>query len=204
MKILSIRVLVVLAIVLFPIVNLYSQKSEAKPTKKQIEWFDKKDWLLGVKGTPDASLDIATFALHYTKHPERWKKVFEFLRDNDLNTLPLGKQTLGDDITVNVQEYMTREPGNEVFEGHRKYIDLQYVVSGRELQAFANINDTIETIDTYNEKKDVGHYKVAVVNYHVIRPNQFTIFFPADIHLPNIQYGEKEKVRKVVFKIPVD
>lgn len=54
------------------------------------------------------------------------------------------------------------------------------------------------------KKRDVAHDKVPVIEYHVVRPNQFTIFFPDDIHMTNIQYGEKAKVRKVVFKIAVD
>ncbi|MFV0469870.1 MAG: YhcH/YjgK/YiaL family protein [Dysgonomonas sp.] len=185
---------------------LYAEQTQKKDklTKKQSEWFNKKGWLQGISAQPDASIDIATFAHHYEKHPQRWEKVFKFISENDLASIPLGKQSLGDDVTVNVQEYTTIDPGKELLEGHKKKIDLQLVVTGRELQGYAKMKDTTETVNPYNEKKDIAHYKVPVITYHVIRANQFTIFFPDDIHFTNVQYGEKEKVRKVVFKIAVD
>ena len=193
-------------VILFPVTNINAQhsvKTKQEPSKEQ-RWFDEKKWLEGAVAFPDTGIDETIFASHYEKHPERWKKVFEFLKENNLSTLPLGKQSLGEDVTVNVQEYMTREPGNEQLEGHKKYIDLQYVVDGCELQGYAKLATALEVVNPYDEKRDVVHYKVPVIEYHVVRPDHFTIFFPDDIHMTNIQYGEKAKVRKVVFKIAVD
>lgn len=185
---------------------LYAQQNQKKEklTKKQSDWFAKKSWLQGSATHPDASIDACSFVHHYEKHPQRWDKVFKFISENDLTAIPLGKQSLGDDVTVNVQEYTTIEPGKELLEGHKKNIDLQLVVTGRELQGYAKMKDTTETVNPYNGKKDIAHYKVPVINYHAIRANQFTIFFPEDIHFTNVQYGEKDKVRKLVFKIAVD
>ena len=194
------------AVTLLPIGNISAQNlTKVKQlTLNDRKWFDGKKWLEGVPAQPDAGIDAATFAEHYKKFPARWEKVFQFLKENDLKTLPLGKQLLGDDVTVNVQEYVTRDPGNEQLEGHRRFIDLQYVVEGCELQGFAKIGTAVETVNPYNEKRDVAHFKVPVIEYHVIRSDQFTIFFPDDIHITNIQYGEKAKVRKVVFKVSVE
>lgn len=199
-------VLIVSFILLFPFVNLIAKDGvKAKQlSKQQQEWYDSKVWMQGVAASPDAGLDVMTFVNHYEKHPERWEKVFKFIKENDLETLPLGKQFLGDDVTVNVQEYITRDPGNEQLEGHQKYIDLQYVVEGCELQGYAKLFTATETVNPYDAKRDIAHFKVPVISYHVIRPNQFTVFFPDDIHMTNIQYGEKAKVRKVVFKVEVD
>lgn len=191
---------------LFPLAKIYAQDSaKTEPlSKKEQKWFDEKSWLQSAAASPDTSIDAMTFIRHYEKHPERWQKVFRFIKDNDFTALPLGKQSLGDDVTVNVQEYITREPGNEQLEGHKKYIDLQYVVDGCELQGYAKLSTALETVNPYDAKRDIAHFKVPVINYHIIRPNQFTIFFPDDIHMTNIQYGEKAKVRKVVFKVAVD
>lgn len=181
-----------------------ARNKKAGVSKKDTEWFNSKKWLEGIDASPDPSIDVATFVNHYKQHPERWQKAFRFLKENDLASLPLGKQDLGDGLTVNVQEYSTREPGNEWLEGHKKNIDLQFVVEGTELQGYAKISTAKENVNPYTEKKDVGHYLVPVIDYHVIRPYQFTIFFPDDIHITNIQYGEKAKVRKIVFKVSVD
>lgn len=198
--------LILSAVLLFPSAYLFAKEGvkTKQLSKKQQEWFDKKAWLQSVEALPDTGLDAVTFVNHYEKHPERWEKVFKFIKENDLAALPLGKQSLGDDVTVNVQEYMTREPGNEQLEGHRTYIDLQYVVDGCELQGYAKLVTASETVNPYDEKRDIAHFKVPVIEYHVVRPHQFTIFFPDDIHMTNIQYGEKAKVRKVVFKVAVD
>lgn len=201
----SFFMLILLVVVLLPVVNISAQKrvNVSQQSLNDQKWFDNKGWLEGVLAQPDTGIDVITFSAHYKRHSDRWKKVFRFIKENDLTNLPLGKQSLGDDVTVNVQEYITRDPGKEQLEGHQQYIDLQYVVDGYELQGYAKRSTAIETINPYNEKKDVAHYKVPIIEYHVIRPDQFTIFFPDDLHITNIQYGEKTKVRKVVFKILV-
>lgn len=181
-----------------------AQQNGDKASKKDVEWFNSRKWLEGLQASPDPSIDISTFAKHYKKHPERWAKAFVFLKENDLKSLPTGKQTLSEGLTVSVEEYTTREPGKEWLEGHKKNIDLQFIVEGCELQGYAKIQTAAEIVNPYTDKKDVGHYLVPTINYHVIRPYQFTIFFPDDIHMTNIQYGEKAKVRKIVFKVAVD
>ncbi|MBP1617033.1 MAG: hypothetical protein H6Q14_860 [Bacteroidetes bacterium] len=184
--------------------SLLLAKNPSKPTKAEIKWFEKREWAEGISAHPDSEIDIATFARHYKKHPGRWKRAFQFIRDHDLATLPLGRQDLGDGLTVSVEEYTTHDPEPEALEGHKIKIDLQYVVVGKELQGYAKITDTVATVDPYLEKKDVGHYKVKNITYHVAQPDRFMIYFPDDIHLTNVQYGDKAKVRKVVFKVWVD
>lgn len=176
---------------------------EKSLTKAEKNWYDKKEWLLGIKAQPNLSIDIATFARHYKAHPERWQLAFKFIKEHDLATLPLGKQVLSDDVTVNVQEYVTREPGEERLEGHRKLIDLQYMVAGKELHGSAKLSEGT-VVNPYSETKDVGHFTVPVITYYVATPERFSIYFPSDIHITNLQYGEKANVRKVVFKIKVD
>lgn len=203
-NLLRVRIVFSVLIVLSSLTLLSAQNNENKVSKKHKQWFYGKSWMEGVNAFCDPSIDIETFAEHYRKHPQRWQKVFKYIHDNDLSSLPLGQQTLGDDVKINVQEYTTRVPGKEQLEGHKKYIDLQYVVSGRELQGYAKLQAATETVNPYSPEKDVAHYKVPLITYHVIGANQFTIFFPNDIHLTDIQYGEKEPVRKVVFKIQVE
>ena len=186
--------------------NSFSQQgvTQANLSPQEKEWFVEKSWLQGADASYDPSLDVATFVKHYQEHPARWNKAFRFIRDNDLTSLPLGKQTLGDDVTVTVQEYTTKEPGKELLEGHKDYIDLQYIVSGLELQGYAKIEEANDTVKPYSASEDIALYTVPTITYHAIKPNHFTIFFPDDIHTTNIQYGEKAPVRKVVFKIKVN
>ena len=172
-------------------------------TKKQLHWFSEGAWLKGFSAKPDPSIDAVAFANHYQKFPARWDLVFKFISENDLKTLPLGKKVISDEVSINVQEYTTKEPGVERFEGHRANIDLQYVVSGKELIGIANRANAKEIV-AFDDKKDYAGFQVPSITLHVATPAHFFVFFPANIHLPGIQYGEKAAVRKVVFKIKFD
>jgi YhcH/YjgK/YiaL family protein len=197
--------LLVLCVVASALSSVFAaDANRQKPlTKKQLQWYNGRAWLKGISAQPDPTVDVATFVRHYAKHPGRWELAFKFMRENDLKTIPLGKKTLSDEVSVNVQEYTTREPGEERMEGHRKYIDLQYVVTGKELHGLVKIADAREVVP-YDEQKDYAGFQASAITFHVASPEFFSIYFPSDIHFPNIQYGEKAPVRKVVFKIKVD
>ena len=188
--------------VLFLFQNILGQNLE--DISKITSWYNSKTWLGGADLSPDPYIDIVSFSDHYNKHTERWNKVFAFIKENKLEELPKGKQRIDDNVTVSVEDYKTRGPGKEWLEGHKKNIDVQVIVSGKELQGTTKIYNATDTVNHYNIEYDVANFLVPTINYHVIRPKQFTIFFPDDIHITNIQYGEKEDVRKIVFKVAVD
>ena len=78
---------------------------------------------------------------------------FQFLMENDLATLQAGRIDLdGERLFALVQEYQTKNPGEGKWEPHRKYIDVQYMVSGSEFMGFANLQSL--TLGAYNAEKD--------------------------------------------------
>lgn len=178
----------------------YGQKG-----KKEVNvWFEAQQWQLGAKGEPSAAIDRAEFADHYKRFPLRWKTVFEFIKNNDLKALPLGQSRLSDDVTVNVQQYNTRLMDKpETYEQHAKMIDVQYVVTGRELHGTVKKNKAQLAI-TYNEKRDIAMYSAQKVPYQIIGEGEYSIFFPDDVHLTNIGYGSQTPIRKVVFKVKAE
>jgi len=173
---------------------------QRKATEKQLNWYNKKAWLEGINASPSPATDIALFASHYNKYPERWQLVFRFLRENNLSSLAPGKQQLSSDVTIIVQEYNTKAPGDELLEAHKKKIDLQYMVSGKELHGSAPLSETTES-KAYDASNDAGFYHSGKIKYYVASPEQFSIFFPTDAHIPNVQFGDKTTVKKIVFKI---
>lgn len=186
---------------------VYAQNAKTAKTtasdKVITEWFNKGDWKAGFKALPAPSVDKALFYDHYKKHPERWQKVFDYLKNNDLMKLPLGNTNLDDNIIVKVQEYTTHEFGDQVLEGHRKYIDFQYVITGCEFMGCGKLSEAKE-VSPFNEKKDWGGYNLPILPYYVANSGYFFIFFPQQVHLTNLQVGDKAPVRKIVFKIKVD
>ncbi|GAB6012113.1 NanQ anomerase/TabA/YiaL family protein [Viscerimonas tarda] len=188
-------------------VSLFAQRAEAQgkalseSEKKLLEWFDKGEWHKDVKAKPAVSVDKLTFARHYAKYPDRWKAVFDFMKNNDFATLPLGKIELNENVLVNVQEYTTKDFGDQRLEQHHKNIDVQCVVSGSEFMGTVKPSG-YEVQIPYNETRDVGFYKTKnITPYYQATNEYFFIFFPDDIHATNFQFGEKAPVRKVVFKV---
>jgi len=185
-------------------VNAQKQNSKDVVNEKTaIAWFDKGDWTQGFKAKPAPSVDKVLVYQHFKKHPERWIKVFNFLKNNDLTKLPVGKSNLDENITVNVQEYTTHEFGVQRLEAHRKFIDFLYVVKGCEFMGCGKLSEAKEVVP-FDATRDWGGYSLPMVPYYVATPDYFFIFFPSQVHLTNLQVGDKAPVRKLVFKIRVD
>jgi len=189
--------------------GLFGCKTSTDPSTwsdKQInKWFEKGDWLNGWAVKPDASINRRVFAISYFQHKERWDKAFTFLKESDLSNMELKRYDLdGNDLYVPISEYISKNEENARYEAHRKYIDIQYVVSGKELIGIAPISQQKDILEPYNEEKDIMFMTVnQVTNYHAA-PDRFFIFFPGDLHRPGLKDGENSPVRKAVVKVKVD
>jgi YhcH/YjgK/YiaL family protein len=102
------------------------------------------------------------------------------------------------------QAYLTKARPEGFFESHRRHIDVQVVVAGREV---------IEVIDAarsavhvpYDPERDFTHHADAA-GASVVRleAGDVAVFFPADVHMPGLRAdGTAVAVRKTVVKVPV-
>lgn len=149
---------------------------------------------------PDATINFKKVFEHYKQFPERWNSTFRFLTENDLSKLPLGRIDLSEDVYVAVSEYTTKNPENALYESHKKYIDLQYIVSGNEYIGLTN-DIAIPVTTPYNEQKDIAFYTFNGGELLLANPTKYFIFFPEDIHRPCVKVDNPSFVRKVVVKI---
>jgi len=201
--------LVVNIMALISFVGLMGSKSASDPatwSNKQIDrWFTKKEWAEGWSVTPDGSINRREFAVSYFKNRERWEKAFKFLKNIDLTKLEVKRYDIdGDNLFATVSEYMSKNEESAKFEAHRKYIDIQYVISGKEIINCAPLTTVKEVIVTYDATKDIEFVTVSkVVNYQAT-PSNFFIFFPGDAHRPGLKDGVNSMVRKIVVKVKVD
>ena len=76
----------------------------------------------------------------YTSISEWNKQIIRvYQRQLILRTLPAGKYPIdGDNIFALVSEYKTKSEAEGKLEAHRKYIDVQYVISGEELMGYVS------------------------------------------------------------------
>jgi YhcH/YjgK/YiaL family protein len=133
-------------------------------------------------------------------------QAFAYLRSGRAGTDAIGRHALdGDDLFVNIEEYTTKLRDQGRWEAHRKYADVQYVVSGCERMGYAVI-DGMAVEQAYDAEADVGFYTGNGVMLRV-PAGTFTVFMPQDAHMPCIadgSPGEPGAVRKVVVKVRVN
>jgi biofilm protein TabA len=130
-----------------------------------------------------------------------WKQAFDWLLS--LPEKPeLGKYPLmGDEMFAVVMEYDTVEPAESKFETHRKYVDLQFTISGGEGIAWEK-RSSLEPAGEYDDGTDLQFYKPAGYESRVqMNPGNFGIFFNSDAHLPKLADGKNPKVFKAVIKV---
>jgi YhcH/YjgK/YiaL family protein len=201
--------LILSIMVLISLFGLMGSKSVSDPAtwsnKKIDKWFAKNEWLNGWSVTPDASINRREFAVSYFKNKDRWDKAFKFLKNTDLLKLELKRYDIDDDnLFATVSEYISKNEETAKFEAHRKYIDIQYVISGKEVMNVAPIATVKEILVPYDATKDIEFVTVKEIVSFKANTDKFFIFFPGDAHRPGLKDGVNSPVRKIVVKVKVD
>ena len=134
-------------------------------------------------------------------HP-RLAAAFAYLRATDLANLAIGRHDIaGDEIFALVQEYRTKSDAEGFWESHRRYIDIQHVISGAEKMGYANLA-RLQARQPYDVEKDLLIHD-GEGDFFVVPAGMFTIFRPQDAHMPCLSPGAPTQVRKVVVKVAV-
>lgn len=166
------------------------------------KWFQKQPISNGLKPQVSYLTNQKEFAKQYQANKAIWDKSFEFMKNNDLEKMTPGKYPIdGENAFASITEIVDNPLEKTTWESHKKYIDLQYVISGSEKIGVAP-SATATVINPYNAQKDGANYKIDDGIYDVATPNVFYLFFPSNAHRPNIMVNE-EKVKKLVIKIKV-
>jgi len=165
------------------------------------QWFQDGKWSNDLSLKVHKSVDVCEFYSQYNKNKLFWDKAFTFLKETDLEHMAPGKYAIeGDSVYVSVAEGITRAIEEIKWEAHRRYIDIQYVVRGREKMGVAPVENA-EIISSFDEIRDIGFYNVTGGKYYVAEPGTLFIFFPNDVHRPGIQADMAEENKKIVIKI---
>ncbi|HEY9115725.1 MAG TPA: YhcH/YjgK/YiaL family protein [Bacteroidales bacterium] len=142
---------------------------------------------------------IENVALYESLHPGI-KTAFDFINKTDFSSFLPGKYELeGDKIFVLVNEYETKKASETYPEAHRKYIDIQLMVSGSEKFGYAAFSGQ-KVQSEYNLIKDIAFFN-SEVDFFELNPGMFAIFFKNELHQPGIFIGKPETVKKVVVKV---
>jgi YhcH/YjgK/YiaL family protein len=129
---------------------------------------------------------------------------FKFITEVFNQDTPDGRYNIkGPDLYALVQSYMTEAPENKKLESHRRYIDVQYIVSGKEVIGWLP-TEGLKAMTPYSEEKDVVYYHNSECMSHlVLTPGMFAVFYPHDAHRPGCFLDKPEQVRKIVVKVKI-
>jgi len=146
------------------------------------------------------------------RHLERYKGLHPLLAEGLLALQRLaaappadGRHELrGPQLYASISRYLTTDPSAKPFEAHRRYIDIQCVLAGRETLYWAEV-ERLQVQQEYSEGKDTAHYADpggAGIPLP-LEPGRFAVLFPEDAHKPGC-HAMKEgaaEVRKLVIKV---
>ena len=119
--------------------------------------------------------------------------------------IAIGRHELGGDNYANVECYNTKSPENCRPEAHKKYIDIQLLLSGKEELQFTDLAG-LSVAEQYDASRDIMFFDRPEfrMNSVILQKGFFAMLFPDEAHQPQMNYGnESLPVKKVVVKIRV-
>ncbi|MEH7252783.1 YhcH/YjgK/YiaL family protein [Neobacillus niacini] len=132
---------------------------------------------------------------------DKVNSAIEYIQTHDFANLQTGMHEVdGDELFFNLIEYETKAPEERFWESHKKYIDLHFILEGKEFVA----NELFERMSIkqeYDEQDDYFLLKGEVQSKVKLEKGDFMILYPSDVHMTGIKVDSGEKVRKLVFKI---
>ncbi|WP_299998861.1 YhcH/YjgK/YiaL family protein [uncultured Cedecea sp.] len=138
-------------------------------------------------------------------YPAAVAQAIRYLKGQDLQNMPAGRyQDSETGWLVQVLDLQTGFESENYPEAHRKFIDVQYLISGEEYIGVATDSTLVEIHQPYDATRDIIFYRHAPnETLLLMKPGNFAVFFPQDLHRPNCAVNEPGPTRKVVVKIPV-
>jgi YhcH/YjgK/YiaL family protein len=131
-------------------------------------------------------------------HPA-FRKAGEFLAREDLQTLAEGRYEIEGEALfalVSLNEGKGREKAR--LEAHRKYIDVQFCVSGKDVIGVRPLAECETVATPYDGTKDILFFEEPSREWISLEGDRCAVFFPEDAHAPLAGTGP---CKKIVLKI---
>ncbi|HUI65326.1 MAG TPA: YhcH/YjgK/YiaL family protein [Bacteroidota bacterium] len=138
--------------------------------------------------------------LYSALHP-RFARAFETLRGSGIGALEPGRHDIdGDRLYLVIAQGEGLTPEKAVLEAHRAYIDIQFVIQGRDMIGWKPARDCSAITQPYDSAKDVELYGDRPVCWSPVGGGTFTVYFPGDAHAP---MGGVGQLRRAIVKVKV-
>ncbi|WP_454878736.1 YhcH/YjgK/YiaL family protein [Serratia inhibens] len=139
------------------------------------------------------------------QYPAPVANAVAYLQNTDFSALSAGRyEDPATGYVVQVLDLHTQSPDELRPEVHRKNVDVQFLVSGTELIGVAADRGDNPIHQELLAQRDIIFYQeVANESWLTMRPGNFAVFFPQDVHRPACINQRPGAIRKVVVKIPL-
>ncbi len=136
----------------------------------------------------------------YTSVHPHIQNIIRYMQHTNLTALEVGTYPIiGNELYVmkNISETVCKDDG--IWESHKNYIDLQYVLKGGTYFGYSRA-ETLSATSEYDAPKDIQLF-AGTGDFIHLTSGDFILFSPQEAHMCNICYGKTALVEKVVFKI---
>lgn len=134
---------------------------------------------------------------------EKIKEALAVIEQVDFDAAEPGKHVVNDDFFYLVQSYETKAPEAGRHEAHKKYVDIQYLVEGKERIDLAPA-EKMDVEEAYDEERDVVFFKEpSQATTVVLTGGGYAILYPEDSHKPGLSADGAVPVKKIVGKVRI-
>lgn len=128
-----------------------------------------------------------------------YQQALEFIKNNDLYALELGKHVIdGDNLYVNIVDSKLKTQQEARLEVHDKYIDIQIPLSCAETYGVKPRSECTLPQGEMDPERDILFFADPVENTITAQPGEVVTFAPETAHAPLIGEGT---IRKAIFKV---
>ena len=140
----------------------------------------------------------------YFDENSAFSKAIDFIKN--FSGSPGKYQIDGDSLYVNIDEYTTSSEKDKQFEAHKKYVDIQVMLSGLEIHGvMAQDEGNFSYEGDYDDQKDIA-FMDTVSDYSrlLLSPGEFVVYYPNDCHKPGCSVDSGTRVKKAVAKVLIE
>lgn len=146
--------------------------------------------------------------IDYLENIELYKNIspqlsagLDFIASMD-EDISVGTHQVREGVRAIISEYQTKPAEGQHYETHGKAIDIQCLISGREVIRWLPVEE-LSAVTEYDGDKDIRFYSADAKGTDVmLSRGLFAVFFPEDGHCPGLCAGAgPEPVKKAVVKV---
>lgn len=141
--------------------------------------------------------------LRSSEYTGNLKKAVDYLLTNkaQIESQEVGKYEVDPSFFYMIQEYESKD--STVWEAHKKYIDIQFVLDGEELMEVSH-RSYLKQLGEYDESKDFFGFEGDALSSLIVKKGELTIFYPEDVHKPALKTKKGTMlIKKCLFKVLV-